>query len=80
MRKLAVALLLLLPLSATHSAEELTEASYDRIVKHIMPSAEEEAWRKLAWRTTFWQGVMDANKEDKPVMLYTMNGHPFGCT
>ncbi len=79
MRKCAFALLVLLPLSASYRAGELVEASYVRIVEHIMPSADVEAWRILVWRTTFWQGVMDANKEDKPVMLCAMNGHPFGC-
>lgn len=80
MKRTAIALLLLLPLAVISSANELTDASYERVRKHVLPSAEEEAWRKNAWRTTFWQGVIDANKEDKPVMLFAMNGHPFGCT
>lgn len=80
MKRTAIALLLLLPLTALSSANELTDSSYEKVRQHVLPSAEEEAWRKIAWRTTFWQGVIDANKEDKPVMLFTMNGHPFGCT
>jgi hypothetical protein len=48
--------------------------------EHVLPSDEEEKWRKMEWRTTFWQGVMDAQKADKPVLLFAMNGHPFGCT
>lgn len=80
MKRTAIALLLLLPLTVLSSANELTDSSYEKVRQHVLPSAEEEAWRKIAWRTTFWQGVIDANKEDKPVMLFAMNGHPFGCT
>jgi hypothetical protein len=76
----AIAALLLIPLAGVFCAEELTDASYERIKLHILPDAEDEAWRKIPWRTTFWQGVMDAQKEDKPIMLFAMNGHPFGCT
>ena len=79
-RKLSRLLLLLVPLSAVFNAEPLTDKSYDRIKKHIQPSEDEEAWRKAEWRTTFWEGVIDAQKADKPIMLFAMNGHPFGCT
>jgi hypothetical protein len=26
------------------------------------------------------RGIVDAQKEDKPVMIVLMNGHPLGCT
>lgn len=80
LKKLSLALLLLIPLAAPQFANELSNASYEGIKRHILPDAEDEAWRKIPWRTTFWQGVMDANKEDKPILLFAMNGHPFGCT
>jgi hypothetical protein len=78
--RIAIALMLIAPLSAIHNAEELSDSSYERIKRHILPDADEETWRKIPWRTTFWQGVIDANKEDKPILLFAMNGHPFGCT
>ncbi|MEZ5978099.1 MAG: hypothetical protein R3F34_07780 [Planctomycetota bacterium] len=59
---------------------ELTEAEFRSIWERIEPDAEEEAWRTIPWRTTFWQGVVDANELDRPVLLFAMNGHPFGCT
>ena len=58
----------------------VTAKNYDTVREHVLPSDEEEKWRKMEWRTTFWQGVMDAQKADKPVLLFAMNGHPFGCT
>ena len=79
-RRTAIALLLLLPLASVFQAEELTEKNYDRTRDYILPKDDEEAWTKIKWRATFWDGVMDAQKEDKPIMLFAMNGHPFGCT
>ena len=80
MRRLAIALLLLIPLAGSFNAEELTERNYEKIRDHVLPSDEEEEWRKIGWRPTFWDGVVDAQEEDKPIMLYAMNGHPFACT
>lgn len=79
-RRLMLAALLLIPMASAFQAEELTEKSYDRIRDYILPKGDEEKWKAIEWRTTFWDGVIDAQKEDKPVMLYAMNGHPFGCT
>jgi hypothetical protein len=32
------------------------------------------------WRTSGLHGIVDARKNDKPVMIVLLNGHPFGCT
>lgn len=61
-------------------AQDLTEKNYDSIRQQILPSAEEEQWRKIDWHPTLWDGVIAAQKADKPIMLFAMNGHPFGCT
>lgn len=79
-RRMLLATLLLIPLASTFQAEELTEKSYDSIRDYLLPKEDEEAWTRIEWRTTFWEGVIDAQEEDKPVMLFAMNGHPFGCT
>ena len=59
---------------------ELSERTLDDLYAAILPSEEDEAWRRLPWRTTFWEGVIDAQEADKPLLLFAMNGHPFGCT
>lgn len=68
------------PAGAAQRLPELSDATFDRLLAAIGPSDEEEAWRQLPWRTTFWQGVIDAQETDAPVLLFAMNGHPFGCT
>ena len=59
---------------------ELTERTLDGLYEAILPSEEDEAWRRLPWHTTFWEGVIAAQEADKPILLFAMNGHPFGCT
>ena len=46
----------------------------------IKPTKEEMAWSEIPWETTFYDGLIESNKEQKPVLLWVMNGHPLGCT
>ena len=46
----------------------------------VVPNAREASYRKIPWRTSILQGIVEAQKHDKPVMIYLMNGHPLGCT
>ena len=83
-RRFALALLLLVPLAGVFSAADepakLTDKNYVQTRDYLLPKGDEEDWVKVEWRTTLWDGVIDAQKEDKPIMLFAMNGHPFGCT
>ena len=46
----------------------------------VLPNPSEASYRKIPCRTSVLQGIVDAQKNDKPVMIYLMNGHPLGCT
>ena len=46
----------------------------------VLPNPSEASYRKIPWRTSVLQGIVDAQKNDKPVMIYLINGHPLGCT
>ena len=46
----------------------------------VLPNPSEASYRTIPWRTSILQGIVDAQKNDKPVMIYLMNGHPLGCT
>ena len=48
--------------------------------QHIAPRPQEVAWETIPWRTTFREGLADANRAGKPLLLWLMNGHPLGCT
>lgn len=55
-------------------------AEYVKSRDQILPSPNEHSYRKIAWRTSALRGIVDAQKDDKPVMIVLMNGHPLGCT
>ena len=48
--------------------------------KHILPDTGEMAWQQIPWATTFKDGIVAADAAGKPLLFWTMNGHPLGCT
>jgi hypothetical protein len=46
----------------------------------IEPSAKELAYAEVPWRPSFWSAVQEAQKTERPILLWAMNGHPLGCT
>ena len=61
-------------------AAELSPETFARWRDYVRPSDDERSWQEIPWRTSFWRGVLDAQRERKPVLLWAMNGHPLGCT
>jgi hypothetical protein len=59
---------------------ELTDSTYTRWRDHIRPRPEELSWRKVPWRSTFWDAVLEAQRREKPILVWAMNGHPLACT
>lgn len=55
---------------------ELTAANYDKWRDHLMPRNWELSYRKIPWRASFWDAVIEAQEVDKPILLWSMNGHP----
>lgn len=74
---------LALPVACTLStagAVELNEGNFEQWRDRILPVVEELSYSKIAWRTSFWEAVVEAQEQEKPILLWTMNGHPLGCT
>ena len=61
-------------------AQPLTEQSYVKWRDYILPASNELAWLNIPWRNNLWEAAIEANRIDKPILLWTMNGHPLGCT
>ena len=88
MRTLAVALALLVGLSASlvrahpkiSRSTKLTKKSYPDVRKAILPSAAETRWKGIAWRPSLAVALEEARKKDRPILLWMMNGHPCGMT
>jgi len=46
----------------------------------IRPKTADVCFKEVNWLPTFWDGVMAGQKDDKPILLWAMNGHPLACT
>lgn len=62
------------------AAPVLTEQNYKHWLDFIRPVEDELKWRKIGWRTEFWEAVQEAKELQQPLLLWTMNGHPMACT
>ena len=67
-------------LAAAAPPAELNDKTFASWRDRIRPKAEERCFETVNWLPTFWDGVMAAQKEDKPILLWAMNGHPLACT
>jgi hypothetical protein len=59
---------------------ELNDITFASWRDCIRPKAAERCYETVHWLPTFWDGVMTAQKQDKPILLWAMNGHPLACT
>ena len=59
---------------------QLSKQNYSAWRDHILPAESDLGWQKIPWLTTFQDGILDANQRELPLLLWTMNGHPLGCT
>ena len=61
-------------------AFSLTTKNFDMWKNYITPTQNELAWTRIPWLSSFSEGLTQANAQQKPVLLWVMNGHPLGCT
>lgn len=73
--------LLVLGLStAPAKAQELTAEACAQVRDTVLPSVTDDQWRAIPWRDTLREAVLEADAQNRPVLLWAMNGHPLGCT
>ena len=59
-------------------AEELTESEFNELRKALTPS-EDEPWKTIPWNISLLDAQAKAAKENKPIFIWAMDGHPLGC-
>jgi hypothetical protein len=47
---------------------------------YLMPAPQDRVWQQIPWRPGLWSAVLEAQRTDRPILLWAMNGHPLGCT
>ncbi|MEM8713275.1 MAG: hypothetical protein AAGG01_20205 [Planctomycetota bacterium] len=58
----------------------LSLETLDAWADFIRPNADELSYEAIGWRNAFWPAVEEARRLGRPILLWTMNGHPLGCT
>ena len=61
------------------TAGELSEADFQRLHKSLQPAAN-TPWRTIPWKISLLDAQHTAAKENKPIFIWAMDGHPLGCT
>ncbi|TDJ71298.1 MAG: hypothetical protein E2O39_08540 [Planctomycetota bacterium] len=59
---------------------EVGPENFEAWGEFIRPSAKERRFEQIGWRNEFWPAILEARELGRPVLLWTMNGHPLGCT
>ena len=54
-------------------------ADFRALHARLIPGADEK-WQTIPWKVDLLEARDQAAKEGKPVFLWSMNGHPLGCT
>jgi len=65
-----------LAVGADFQEGELTDLNYGKWREHVLPRNWELSYRRIPWRPSFWDAVIEAQAKDMPILLWTMNGHP----
>jgi hypothetical protein len=55
-------------------------AEIERLRAELLPPARPERWETIPWRTDLCAARDEAERAGKLLFLWTMNGHPLGCT
>ena len=69
-----------MPAIADRPPAELSDATFSQWRDRIRPKSTELCFATVNWLPTLWDGVIVAQKQDMPIMLWAMNGHPLACT
>ena len=59
---------------------ELNDQNVEKWRDFILPKPSECKWKEIEWRPIFGEGLREATEQDRPMLIWAMNGHPLGCT
>ena len=59
---------------------ELNEASYSLMRQAILLNPSAAQWEQIPWQPELGPAITEARKQDKPILLWMMNGNPVGMT
>ena len=58
----------------------ISEENFRSWMTFVEPTLEELDWNAIRWHQSLSAAVVEAKKLNRPILLWTMNGHPFSTT
>ena len=66
--------------AARWPAPNLTDDNYRDWLTFVRPTDAELKWRQVRWHKSLSAAAAEARSLQRPILLWTMNGHPCGET
>jgi hypothetical protein len=57
----------------------LTLEEFQKLHQELRPS-KDDVWRTIPWKISLAEAQALALQERKPIFMWSMDGHPMGCT
>ena len=70
----------LVPSAPSTPSARLDDDDLEAWSRYLAPRGSELAWESLPWLSSYSDGVLAAQEQRRPLLLWVMNGHPLGCT
>ena len=74
---LCIGLTFVLPYS--QASEPIKPEQLNKLHAIIKPNPDEEKFMQIPWMIDLWEARKKAASEDRPILLWEMDGHPLGC-
>lgn len=68
------------PVQAEEAKPVRVVSELDAKIAEILPTADEDAFLRIPWRTSLLQARREANERRKPIFMWVMSGDPLGGT
>lgn len=60
-------------------AQSPSDVSLRARIADLLPTAEEDRYLRIPWRTNLMEARVEASAQRKPIFMWVMNGDPLGC-
>lgn len=60
--------------------QDAASGPLEQQIQSLLPTESEQAFREIPWRLNLMEARAAAAAQGRPIFLWIMNGHPFGCT
>ena len=61
-----------------NEVKAISDSEFTLLHKQLVPA--EAAWSSIPWQTSLLAAQNMAVRDQKPIFIWSMDGHPLGCT